>query len=199
MEKEIAIAKATEKIHQEYLNDDYELKSLNAKDIQYPKISEDVITYSYERKPALSQFHQDGANTKKQSFLAAYYQHSHTAPMLSTQARCKLEKANLQTESTQFHPTVAHGAITSLPDPFIPPIPNPGPTPTQIPSPFGNERNEMLYHLLEKQGEYICQQGLPHVSPETFTGDILKYKMFITLFDMNVDSRISNPKRSLLY
>ena len=197
LEKEIAIAKATEKIHQEYLNDDYELNSLNAKDIQYPKISEDVIACSYERKPVLSQFHEDCANTKKQSFLAASYQHSQTAPMFSTQARCKFEKANLQSESTQFHPTVAHSATTSLPDPFIPPIPNPGPTPTPLPAPFGDERNEMLYHLFEKQGEYIRQQGLPHVAPETFTGDILKYKMFITLFDMNVDSRISNPKEKL--
>ena len=67
LEKEIAIAKATEKIHQEYLNDYYELNSLNAKDIQYPKISEDVIAYSYKRKPVLSQFHKDCANTKKQS------------------------------------------------------------------------------------------------------------------------------------
>ena len=36
LDKEIAIAKATEKIHEEYLNDDYELDSLNDKDIHIP-------------------------------------------------------------------------------------------------------------------------------------------------------------------
>ena len=58
----------------------------------------------------------------------------------------------------------------------------------------------MLYHLLEKQGEYLHRQGSPNVTPETLTGDTLKYKMFTTLFDMAVDSRISDPrdKRALL-
>ena len=100
--KEIAIAKATEKIHQEYLNDEYELTSLNDKYIQFPKISDDVGVYSYERKPALLQLHDDNANTKKQNVLAGNDQHSHIAPIFSTQARCNLEKANLQPELRNF-------------------------------------------------------------------------------------------------
>ena len=118
--------------------------------------------------------------------------------MFGTQARFNLEKANLQQEVSQFHPIDAQGITTTyFPGPILPPIPNPSPTPIPNPTPFSNQRNEMLYHLLEKQGEYIRQQGLPHVTPDIFTGDSLKYKMFITLFDMTVDSKISSPKEKL--
>ena len=118
--------------------------------------------------------------------------------MLSTQAPFDLEKANLQPKILQFHPTVAHGfATTSFLDPILPPIPNPSPTTMSHSTPFSYQRSEMLYHLSGKQGEHLRQQGLPHVIPDIFTGDSLKYKMFMTLFDMTVDSKMSNPKEKL--
>ena len=198
LEKEIAIAKATEKIHQEFLNDDYELNSLEDKNIQCSKVNDNAMADSCERKPTLSHFHDEYANAKIESVLPANDQRSYKAPMFSTQARCNLEKTNLQPEILQFHPTVAHGvATTSFPGPTLPPIPNPSPTPMPHPTPFSNQSNEMLYHLLEKQGEYLRQQGLPHVTPDIYTGDSLKYKMFMTLFDMTVDSKISSPKEKL--
>ena len=198
LEKEIAIAKATEKIHREYLNDDYELNSLNDKDIPIPKISHDAMTYSHERKPTVSHFPDVYANTEKQSFLAVNDQRSHMAPIFSTQARHNPVKVNLQPQATPFYPAVVPGAATiSVPDPIPPPGLIPGPAPTSHLAPSSNHGNEMLYHLLEKQGEYLRRQGLPSVTPEIFTGDTLNYKIFTTLFDMAVDSRISDPREKL--
>ena len=67
LEKEIAIAKATEKVHQEFLNDDYELNSLDDKNIRFSKDNDNVMADSFERKPALSHFHDEYANTKMES------------------------------------------------------------------------------------------------------------------------------------
>ena len=198
LEKEIAIAKATEKIHREYLNDDYELNSLNGKDIPIPKISHDAMTYSHERKPTVSQFSDDYANREMQSVLAVNDHRSHMAPIFSTQARHNPVKVNLQPQATPFYPAVVPGAATiSVPDPIPPPGLSPGPAPTSHPAASSNHGNEMLYHLLEKQGEYLRRQGLPNVTPEIFTGDTLSYKIFTTLFDMAVDSRISDPREKL--
>ncbi len=198
LEKEIAIAKATEKIHREYLNDDYELNSLNDKDILIPKISHDAMTHSHERKPTVSHLSDAYAKSEKQSFLTVNDQRSHMAPIFSTQARHNLGKSNLQPQATPFYPAVVPGvATTSVPDPIPPPGLIPGPAPTSLPAPSSNHGNQMLYHLLEKQGEYLRRQGLPNVTPEVFTGDTLKYRIFTTLFDMAVDSRISDPREKL--
>ena len=122
LEKGITIAKATEKIHREYLNDDYELNSLNDKDIHIPKISHDAMTYSHKRKPTVSHFPDAHANTEKQSFLAVNDQHSHMAPISSTQARHNPVKMSLQPQATPFYPAVVSGAATtSVPHPIPPP------------------------------------------------------------------------------
>ena len=204
MEKEIAIAKATERIHREYLNDDYELNSVSDKDILIPKISHDATTYSHERKPIVSLMPDVYAKEENQTILNVNNERSHMAPISSTQARHNPKKSNLQPQAMPFYPTIVTGIATnSVPDPIPPPglIPGPaptsGPTPTSLPAPSNNHENKMLYHLLEKQGEYLRRQGLPNITPEIFTGDTLKYKIFTTLFDMAVDSRISDPREKL--
>ena len=86
LEKEIAIPKATEKIHQEFLNDDYELNSLCDKNIQCSRVNDNVMADSYKRKPALSHFWDEYASTKIESVLPANDQRSYKAPIFSMQA-----------------------------------------------------------------------------------------------------------------
>ena len=198
LEKEIASAKGTEKIHREYLNDEYEPNSLNDKDIHIPKISHVPMTCSYDRKPNVSHFPDVYADTEKQSFLAVNDQLSRMAPIFSTQARHNPGKVELKPRATPFYPAgVPVAATTSVPNPNPPPGLTPDPAPTPYPTPSSTHGNEMLYHLLEKQGEYLCRQGLLNVTPEIFTGDTLKYKIFTTLFDMVIESRISDPREKL--
>ena len=112
-----------------------------------------MLRHATTKESQLSHFPNFFENKEKQIFLAANDQRSHVAPMFSTQARYNPEKVNLQHQVTPFYPIAGPDvATTSVPDQILPPSLIPASAPMPHAASSSNHGNEMLYHLLEKQG-----------------------------------------------
>ena len=189
LEKELAVAEAADKVHREFIKDEYSLSHLEE---QEGVASRDKFQMKSKVQESFNEKDNDELLTKAQKFVSDPYKNMFASKQYIDEPQVKYR--NMAATKPSTVPLKAK-SFMPLPDVYEP-LPHLPRYKDQVErtKPSSNvETMELLYRLMTRQGEIFQRQGVPEPKLSKFGGDPMGYQYFMTMFQTIVEARVQDP------